>query len=274
MHTLTTDYPESSFLRFGVWSVLLHVVAIAMFGVLHGTRPMDHSRPLVTVTLLEPAAPVSKNAPPSLHAEQPAQPVAPQQALPPPHSAQATDAPPGTRKVLLDQHASDTLKLKNFMKAPARRTAQAASITAVPQEAQPIVVAKPNAINLWSFQDVPTPAPSTTRTTAQDAPKVFRDATADRKGLRTAARPIKKDDPPYPRIARERGWEGTVVLRLTITREGTVERADIRSSSGFPILDEQALETVQKWRFEPARDGEFAVPATVDQPVRFALADS
>ncbi len=286
MHTLTAFYPTSSVLRFGVWSVLLHLGAIAMLGVLHVARPADNPRPLVTVTLLKPPPPVSQDAPPMLHTERP---VAPQQFLPAPprfhppqsHPVRTTDmsqppprpANPVTRKLLLDHHASDTLKLKNFMKAPARPTTPVARTTTVPQDGRHIVIAKPNTTNLWSSHEAPTPAPSTTHTNAQDAPKVFRDATADRKNLLTTVRPIKSDSPPYPYTARKQGWEGTVVLRLAVTREGTVERADIRTSSGFSILDESARQAVQAWRFEPARDGEFAVPTTVELPIRFALDD-
>lgn len=103
---------------------------------------------------------------------------------------------------------------------------------------------------------------------------MFRDTTADRKGLRTRARPVKADRPVYPDIALKQGWEGTVWLRLAITHEGEVKRATIRTSSGFPVLDEIAHQTVQAWKFEPARDGEFTIPSKVDQPIRFSLKDN
>lgn len=99
----------------------------------------------------------------------------------------------------------------------------------------------------------------------------LRDSTADRKGVRKPVRPIRTDRPPYPQIARKRGWEGTVVLRLTVNREGTVERVNTHKSSGFPDLDESAAQAVKTWRFSPAKDGEFPISATVDLPVRFDL---
>ena len=241
MHALTTFHPGSSFLRFGAWSVLLHISAVAMVGVLHVTRPADSALSRVTVTLLESPTPVSNNAPP----------VAPQQVppsprllrLPPQHPTTAPDIPqPPTRH-------------------------------AVPQEQQTAGIGKPNATTVWTSHEVSTPAFSTTHPYAPDAPKTFRDATADRKGLRTPARPIKSDHPPYPYTASKQGWEGTVVLRLTVSREGIVEQAAIHTSSGFPILDESALQAVQAWRFEPAKDGEFPISATVEQPIRFALND-
>ncbi len=63
------------------------------------------------------------------------------------------------------------------------------------------------------------------------------------------------------------------MLRLTITHEGAVKQATIHTSSGFPVLDESALQTVQAWKFEPARDGEFTIPSKVDVPIRFSLKD-
>lgn len=99
----------------------------------------------------------------------------------------------------------------------------------------------------------------------------LRDSTADRKGVRKPVRPIRTHRPPYPQVARKRGWEGTVVLRLTVNREGNVERVNIHKSSEFPDLDESAAQAVKAWRFSPAKDGEFPISATVDLPVRFDL---
>jgi TonB family protein len=104
-----------------------------------------------------------------------------------------------------------------------------------------------------------------------DLGKVARDPIADVKGKRTPVRPAKAERPPYPHIAREQGWEGTVVLRIKVNREGSVEAITTRKSSGFPILDDSALQSVKKWTFEPAKDGEFAIPTTVDLPIRFDL---
>ena len=101
--------------------------------------------------------------------------------------------------------------------------------------------------------------------------KVARDPIADVKGKRTPVRPAKAERPPYPHIAREQGWEGTVVLRIKVNRGGSVDAITTRKSSGFPILDDSALQSVKKWTFKPAKDGEFPISATVDLPIRFDL---
>lgn len=105
----------------------------------------------------------------------------------------------------------------------------------------------------------------------EDQGKVARDPVADVKGKRTPVQVTKYKRPPYPQIAREQGWEGTVVLRIKVNRGGSVDAITTRKSSGFPILDDSALQSVKKWTFKPAKDGEFAIPATVDLPIRFDL---
>ncbi len=101
--------------------------------------------------------------------------------------------------------------------------------------------------------------------------KVVRDPIADLKGTRKPVRPAKAERPPYPQFAREQGWEGTVVLRIRVNQRGSVDSVTTRKSSGFPILDESAVQSVKSWIFMPAKDGEFPIPATVDLPIRFDL---
>ena len=102
-------------------------------------------------------------------------------------------------------------------------------------------------------------------------PKLPRDSIADRKGLQKTVRLIKSERPVYPQMARKQGWEGTVVLRITIGAGGDVKKVTTQTSSGYPALDESAAQSVKTWRFDPAKDGEFPVSTTVDLPVRFNL---
>ena len=46
----------------------------------------------------------------------------------------------------------------------------------------------------------------------------------------------------------------------------------MRSSSGSPLLDDSAVETVRsKWRFMPARRGNAPIDSRVTFPIRFSL---
>ncbi len=50
----------------------------------------------------------------------------------------------------------------------------------------------------------------------------------------------------YPKIAQMRGWQGECLLDLKIDSNGTVLSANIKESSGYDSLDNQALEMVRK----------------------------
>lgn len=54
--------------------------------------------------------------------------------------------------------------------------------------------------------------------------------------------------PRYPDLARERGWEGRVELRVTTGPDGRVMGAILSRSSGYAVLDDSALEAVLRWR--------------------------
>lgn len=82
---------------------------------------------------------------------------------------------------------------------------------------------------------------------------------------------LSNPSPPYPPSARRNEIEGTVVVGLTISVNGTVESVWINSSSGSDILDQAALKAVAKWRFVPAKRGNQAIETTTSVPVQFNL---
>lgn len=54
----------------------------------------------------------------------------------------------------------------------------------------------------------------------------------------------------YPDEAQQLGMTGTAVVSYTIARDGRLLRAEIAQSSGFKLLDQAALQAVQRTRFE------------------------
>ena len=58
--------------------------------------------------------------------------------------------------------------------------------------------------------------------------------------------------PAYPAMSKRYGEQGTVVLRVLVNADGTAGQVEIRTSSGYPLLDESARTAVQRWRFHPA----------------------
>ena len=77
----------------------------------------------------------------------------------------------------------------------------------------------------------------------------------------------------YPDLARRRGWEGRVLLRVVVDITGAPSEIAIGRTSGYRLLDESAMAAVQRWRFEPARLAGIPVVATIDVPVAFRLTD-
>jgi len=50
----------------------------------------------------------------------------------------------------------------------------------------------------------------------------------------------------YPLVARKMNWSGKVLVTFTIDEDGSVHAVRVIETSGFPILDKCALETVRK----------------------------
>jgi TonB family protein len=88
------------------------------------------------------------------------------------------------------------------------------------------------------------------------------------------ARLVKSERPDYPQTARQQGWEGTVMLRITVGTGGDVENVKIQESSGFPELDESAAQSVKAWQFDPAKLGDDPISSAVDLPVTFDIEES
>jgi len=82
---------------------------------------------------------------------------------------------------------------------------------------------------------------------------------------------LNNPSPPYPPIAEQRHWEGTVVLKVYVTTEGRCGDIKIARSSGHDAIDESALTTVKNWRFEPAKRAGIPFAQWVELPVEFKL---
>jgi protein TonB len=77
--------------------------------------------------------------------------------------------------------------------------------------------------------------------------------------------------PVYPPISRRLGEYGRVLLRVHVTADGAAAQVEVRESSGYARLDNVARDTVQRWRFVPARQGERGVAGWVLVPISFSL---
>lgn len=81
----------------------------------------------------------------------------------------------------------------------------------------------------------------------------------------------RNKQPLYPLESRRRGEEGTVLLRVDIRVDGKVGEVSVVTSSGSSLLDQAAIEAVQKWVFEPAQVNGSPQACQVNLPVQFVL---
>jgi len=79
--------------------------------------------------------------------------------------------------------------------------------------------------------------------------------------------------PDYPLEARQKGYEGEVLLKVEVLQNGRVGEVEVEKSSGYEILDQSAITAVKKWRFVPARKGGVNIPCWVNIPFKFHLRD-
>jgi periplasmic protein TonB len=77
--------------------------------------------------------------------------------------------------------------------------------------------------------------------------------------------------PNYPPSALQRGEQGNVTLRVSVSPDGRPIAVDLAQTSGYPILDTAALAAVRQWRFNPAIQAGRPVAAIAEVPVRFRL---
>ncbi|SRR5579885_653660 len=78
--------------------------------------------------------------------------------------------------------------------------------------------------------------------------------------------------PPYPPNARRLGEQGQVLLKIMVTPQGSVSDAQVARSSGYPDLDQTAVDWVKShWRYKPAMQNGVAIASTTQAIVKFDL---
>lgn len=116
------------------------------------------------------------------------------------------------------------------------------------------------------------PAPAVTVTPPREpAPPAIEAPPAPVLPPRFDADYLSNPPPEYPFLARRNGEQGAVVLRVHVTPAGLPDQVLIHQSCGSPRLDRAAQETVWRWKFIAARQGDQAVAAWVLVPIRFTL---
>src|SRR6267143_2129903 len=64
-----------------------------------------------------------------------------------------------------------------------------------------------------------------------------------------AARILNRVQPVYPPLARQTRISGTVRLHAIISKDGSIQQLEVQS--GHPLLQQNALDAVRQWRYQP-----------------------
>lgn len=79
----------------------------------------------------------------------------------------------------------------------------------------------------------------------------------------------------YPHLARERGWQGTVLIGVMLAPDGVVQGLRLVHSSGHFLLDEASLTGLRKLHILSLAGGHhWKDPIEVMLPIRFQLIDN
>jgi len=81
----------------------------------------------------------------------------------------------------------------------------------------------------------------------------------------------RRVDPMYPPASRRAGEQGTGVFNVLVDERGKPRDVQVARSSGFPRLDQAAIEAIKRWAFTPATSGSEAVSAWTRVQVTFRL---
>jgi protein TonB len=77
--------------------------------------------------------------------------------------------------------------------------------------------------------------------------------------------------PAYPKQSLRLGEQGKTVLLVELDELGRMITVEVKTKSGFPRLDEAALNAVRTWRCTPAKHNGIAVRSIALQPFNFTL---
>ncbi|MEY4421392.1 MAG: hypothetical protein RLZZ498_1988 [Pseudomonadota bacterium] len=82
---------------------------------------------------------------------------------------------------------------------------------------------------------------------------------------------LNNPKPAYPKQSRRLNEQGQVLIRVFVATDGSPQQGEIKTSSGFDRLDQEALRTVMRWRFVPGQ--RFGTPEAMwfNVPVNFVL---
>ena len=123
-------------------------------------------------------------------------------------------------------------------------------------------------------QHPPQPVPGPRRTTGQAAGSPAPTPEESDRHLRQSLLELIAQRLTYPLIARRKGWQGIVKLELHIESSGLITSTRIHSTSGYPVLDRAAVNSLQLVNVPHASRWLNGHAVDIVIPVEYRLVDS
>ena len=82
---------------------------------------------------------------------------------------------------------------------------------------------------------------------------------------------LQNPKPAYPPVSRRLNEQGKTIVRVLIGIDGTPQRAEIATSSGYDRLDQAAIAAVMRWRFVPGKRGGVPEAMSFNVPINWVL---
>jgi protein TonB len=212
--------------------VMFHIAALWAMHTGLLQRVVEVVVPVMAISQAEPPPPPPK--PP-----EPVKPPEPPKLTPPPKTPQPVLTPPPTPQ------------------PPAPATPEPPAVLAAPTAAPtaPAVQAAPPA--------PPPPAPPAPPPTPAAPAKVEMPS--------SKADYLHNPPPDYPRMSKRLGEQGKVVLKVLIGTDGTPQKVELVTSSGFERLDKSAMDAAMRWRYVPGKRGGVPEAMWYQVPIQFTL---
>ena len=154
-----------------------------------------------------------------------------------------------------------------------------APVSNTPAKAQQQTVttptAAPKSAATKAEQTTPSSAPATQ--SAEATPAATPAQSGQAKGAPAFSLPsseahgLNNPKPAYPRASRRLNEQGQVMVRVFVATDGSPQHGEIKTSSGFDRLDQEALRTVMRWRFVPGQRLGTPEAMWFNVPVNFVL---
>lgn len=180
-----------------------------------------------------------------------------------------------------EKTVQSTAKAQDQEPPPAKpKTQTPTKVKEAPTNPKPVVKKIKTTSNKAQPKDVPilavekkSPAPTTKAPIKKEQPQKHANAMQNALPKLVENPQFKLQPTPinYPRLAKRKGMQGTVLIELWLDEKGEQRKKLLIQGSGFELLDNAALTAIAQWRFQAYVENGVAKAHRVRIPVRFNL---